>query len=117
MQVQVHTDNHIEGSAKLSNYLTSVVESTLERFADRITRVEVHLSDESSAQKSAGDDKRCRMEARVSGLQPIAVSADAPTVDQAIDGAAEKLEKALSRTLEKLSETKGRTSFAGDQTV
>lgn len=117
MQVQVNTDNHIEGGEKLTRHVTSVVEGTLGRFSDRITRVEVHLTDESSAAKSAGNDKRCAMEARIGGLKPIAVTHDSPTVDQAIDGAVEKLEKAIDRTFDKLNDVKGRTSFGGDQTI
>jgi ribosome-associated translation inhibitor RaiA len=82
---------------------------------DRITRVEVHLTDESGSAKSRGNDMRCVMEARLTGLQPTTVSADGSSVDQALHDAVEKLERALSRMLDRLSDTKGRTSFAGEQ--
>ena len=45
MQIQVNTDSNIEGREKLTAHVRSVVESALNRFSDRITRVEVHLSD------------------------------------------------------------------------
>ncbi|MBE0545141.1 MAG: HPF/RaiA family ribosome-associated protein [Verrucomicrobia bacterium] len=65
---------------------------------DGATRVEVHLSDE-NGEKTGGRDKRCMMEARLEGHQPIAVTDEAETIAQAIDGAADKLKSALDSTL------------------
>jgi hypothetical protein len=42
-----------------------------------------------------GVDKRCSIEAQLSGRQPVAVHADAPDVGAALDGAVEKLTRAL----------------------
>jgi hypothetical protein len=42
MQVQVHTDNHIEGHERLSRWVESVVTDALARFAGRISSVQVH---------------------------------------------------------------------------
>lgn len=103
MQVQVNTDNHIHGSEALSNHVASVVEGTLDRFSSRITRVEVHLKDVNGA-KSGTDDNHCTMEARLTGLQPVAVTHEAANMDQAIDGAAEKLERLIDSTLGKLKD-------------
>jgi ribosome-associated translation inhibitor RaiA len=114
MQIQVNTDNHTQGSDELTQRVEDLVEGALARFGDRITRVEVQLSDQNSGQKSGGADKRCSMEARLTGLQPIVVSADAPSHDQALNSAANKLEKTLQRTLGRLDNPKGRTSFAGE---
>jgi ribosomal subunit interface protein len=114
MQIQVRTDNHIDGSAELTRHVQEVVESALQSFADRVTRVEVHLTDESSSQKNIGNDKRCTMEVRLAGVQPIAINAEASSVVQAIDAAAEKLENTVRRTLDRRDDPKGRTSFAGD---
>lgn len=116
MQIQVHTDNHIHGSDRLTEEVESVLGTVLSRFKDRITRVEVFLADENSTKKSA-EDKRCTMEARLAGMQPIAVSHHGDTISQSIDGAADKLLSTLTRTLDRLGETKGRTSFAGDQSI
>ncbi len=117
MQIQVTTDNHIQGSEKLTRHVEGVVEGALGRFGARITRVEVHLTDESSGAKSAGNDKRCVMEARPASHQPIAVSHQGASLEEALDGAADKLEKTLNRAFERLDDPKGRTSFGGDQTV
>jgi len=68
MQIQVNTDNHIKGRADVVRLVHSCVEGAVGRFADRITRVEVHLSDTNS-HKSGGADKRCVLEARLAGLR------------------------------------------------
>jgi hypothetical protein len=103
MQVQVNTDSTIEGSEGLATHLRGVVETALGRFIDRITRVEVHLSDQNS-DKGGQDDKRCMMEARLEGRQPIAVTHTAATVGEAVDGAAEKLKRSIESTLGSLGD-------------
>lgn len=117
MQIQVQTDNHTAGGVGLTRQVESVVEGALERFGDRIKRVEVHFTDENGTQKSSHSDKRCVMEARLAGLKPITVSAKGSTLRQALDGAAAKLEKTLTRTPKRLDDSKGRTSYAGDDTT
>jgi ribosome-associated translation inhibitor RaiA len=62
--------------------------------------LDVHLSDE-SGHKSGQDDKRCMMHARLAGLQPTAVSHQAATLDQAIDGAVDRLKRSLESALER----------------
>jgi len=52
------------------------------------------LSDLNST-KTGPDDKRCLVEARVAGLQPISASHQAPTLALAIDGAGERMASAL----------------------
>jgi ribosome-associated translation inhibitor RaiA len=101
MNIQVNTDRNIEGSAELTAHVTGIVESELGRFSDRITRVEVHISDENS-DKGGQDDKRCLMEARLEGRQPTAVTHQAATVDEAVDGAAAKLRRSIETTIERM---------------
>ena len=103
MKIQINTDNNIEASDEFIQETQSVVESALERFADRITRVEVHLSDENSSHKG-GSDKRCVMEARLEGMQPVAVTDQADHIEQAVNGAADKLERLLNHELGRLSD-------------
>ena len=114
MQIQVNTDNHTAGSADLTRQVESKLENALSRFGERVTRVEVHLTDENGRQKIGDNDKRCVLEARLAGLQPITVSADGSSPEQALNGAADKLEKTLDRTLGRLEDPKGRTSYSGD---
>jgi ribosome-associated translation inhibitor RaiA len=69
--------------------------------SDHVTRVEVHLTDERGP-KSGKNDKRCMMEARLEGRQPIAVTDEASTLDLAVNGAADKLVRLIEHTLDKL---------------
>lgn len=101
MQIQINTDHNIEGNEALAAQVRGIVKSALSRISEHITRVEVHLSDESS-HKSTQNDKRCMMEARLEGHQPIAVTHQAATLDQAVDGAADKLTKLIESTIERL---------------
>ena len=98
MQIQINTDHNIKGHEALAAQVRGVVESALCHLSDHITRVEVHLSDESS-HKSSQNDKRCMMEARLEGCQPIAITHHATTLDQAVDGAADKLTRVIESTL------------------
>ena len=103
MQVQVRTDKNIDGSQSLIDRVESVVKSALERFGDRITRAEIHLSDVNGADRSGGDDKRCVLEVRLAGRPPVAVSHQAQTVDLAVEGAARKMEHSLTSSLGRLA--------------
>ncbi len=107
MQVQINTDRNIEGHEALAAHIRGTVESALSRISHQITRVEVHLSAESS-HKSSQNDKRCMMEARLEGCQPIAVTHQAATLDQAVDGAADKLSRLIESTLGRLRDQKSR---------
>lgn len=101
MMIQLSTDKHIEGTPGLARHVETTVSSALERFANQITRVEVHLSDESGP-KNGGDDKRCLLEARITGHQPLIASYDAASVHQAIEGAVDRLVRTISTTFAKL---------------
>lgn len=103
MQIQINTDSNIEGREKLATHVKGVVEGALGRFRERITRVEVHLSDE-HGHKGGQDEKRCVMEARIEGRQPIAVTHHATTLSEAVNGAANKLERSIDKTLERALE-------------
>jgi ribosome-associated translation inhibitor RaiA len=99
MQVQVETDNHVEGRDKLVQHVEGVVRDAVDRYEDVVTRVEAHLVDVNGAGKSGPDDLRCLLEARVAGLKNIAVSHQAESLHLAIEGAADKLTKALQSAL------------------
>jgi ribosome-associated translation inhibitor RaiA len=116
MQIQVNTDRHIDGSAELATQVEATLEDALDRFSNRITRLEVHLSDENGTQKSDSRDKRCVLEARLAGMKPIKVSADGPSHEQALNDASKNLVKLLCRTLDRLDNPKGRASYAGEAT-
>ena len=99
MIVQVHTSPDVEGGERLTAEVEALVTSAVGRFADRLSRVQVHLGDQNSSAKGGGNDKRCMMEARIDGASPIAVTELAATIEQALDGAAEKLERSIDSHL------------------
>ena len=45
MQVQVNSDHHITGSPSVAERVDAILEDSIGRFGDRITRVEVYMSD------------------------------------------------------------------------
>lgn len=100
MLIQINTDKNIDGNERMRIYFSGVIESTLDRFNEHITRLEAHLSDENS-EKEGPDDKRCMLEARVKNLQPIAVTHKAETLDKAVIGAADKMKNVLETTISK----------------
>ena len=102
MIIQVNTDSNIAGNKDLAHQVKTVVQNSMERFSSQITRVEVHLSDENSGKKFGTEDKRCLLEARLAGLQPLAVSHQAATMELAVDGAVDKLMRSIDATLGKL---------------
>ena len=112
MQIQVNSDNHIESSIRLEEWVRATIESTLERYEEDLTRVEVYLRDE-NGDKPGPHDLSCRLEARPKGHQPLSVIHKADTLEQAIDGAATKLEHALDHLFGKLQ---GKPRAAGKNT-
>lgn len=101
MHIQMNTDNHVEGYQRVEKYFSSMIETALERFDDKITGLDVHLGDENS-DKFGTDDKRCMIEARLAGIKPVAVVNHADTIDKAVSGAIDKMKKVLDTTYGKL---------------
>jgi ribosome-associated translation inhibitor RaiA len=101
MVIQLHTDHNIEGSERQNAYFTTFIGEALERYRIHITRLEVHLADE-NGNKEGKNDQRCMIEARLEGLQRLAVTNHADTIEQAIQGAMDKLKSSLDTVLGKL---------------
>lgn len=104
MLVQINTDRNIEGTTALAQQAEAVVRNALDRFTDHLTRVEVHLSDVNSDQRVGPGDKRCLLEARLTSRPPIAVSHQASTVEQAMDGATQKMTRSLEKVLGRMAD-------------
>jgi hypothetical protein len=100
MKIQFNTDKNIEGHERLESFFSSELEKELARFDDKVTRIEVHLGDENSA-KGGLNDKRCMIEARPAKMKPIAVTANADSIEKAFFQASEKIKKSLHTTFDK----------------
>jgi hypothetical protein len=107
VQIQINTDHNIAGHEALASYVSGLLENVLNHVSDHITRVEVHLSDENS-NKGGENEKRCMMEARLEGRQPVAVTHQATTVEQAVEGAVHKLSRLIESTLGRLHDQANR---------
>ncbi len=103
MLIQINTDHNIQGGDEQVQRAAAVVRESLKHFSDHITRVEVHLIDQNSDQKTGIDDMHCTLEARLASHQPIVVTNQATTVDEAISGAAEKMKHAVESLLGRLA--------------
>ncbi len=110
MQIQVHTDNIIEGGEALTKWVQSELNTRLARFKDYITRVEAFLS-ETDARKVNGNHKRCVLETRVNGRQPIAVNAEVEKMGEAVNAAIEKLMRAIEADVGRLKDKNGRETI------
>lgn len=108
MQIQVNTDHHIHGGEGLAAYVTGDLASSLSRFDGWLTRVEVHLSEDAGGKP---EDKKCVIEARPGGKQPVAVTHHAATVDDAYTGAAQKLGRVLDSRYDRAHDHKGSDSI------
>ena len=94
MKIQFNTDSNITESKELRASFIALISEGLSRFSDQISRLEVHLSDENSLKKGL-NDKRCLLEARLEGRQPIAVKNQSNNLEQAVTGAVDKLKTSL----------------------
>jgi ribosomal subunit interface protein len=117
MQVQVETDNHIQNREELARYVESVVMDSVDRFGDHLTSVQVHLHDDNGPERKTDDDYRCLMEARLTKLKPVAVNQHAGNLHQAINGAADKLQRSLESLLGKLEDRQRRAVGPGHVNV
>ncbi len=104
MHIQVNTDGNIEGNDTMIAEIETAVRGTLDRFTEKITWVEVHLSDENSNKKGGNDDIRCLLEVSLAGLPRAIASEQAATWEQAVDGAADKVKNALETTFGRIED-------------
>jgi ribosomal subunit interface protein len=103
MTIQVNTDRNIESTENMETYVTEKIESGFTHFAEKITRVEVHITDQ-NAEKGGVDDIQCKIEARVQGLQPVLVESKNDTMHKALSDAINKMQAALRTVFGKMQE-------------
>jgi hypothetical protein len=95
MKIQVNSDKTIAVDADLIRFVDGEVRRDLDRFAIRLTRVEIHLSDVDNY-KRGQTDKRCLIEVRPMGAQPLSASAQAITMASAVSQALGKMQRSLT---------------------
>jgi len=101
MKIQFNTDKNIQGTEVLETIVYDKINHALKHYDEKITRIEVHLSDE-NADKGGSDDIQCKIEARLEGLQPVIVVSKSGTKEKALDSAVDKMKSALSTIMGKM---------------
>jgi ribosome-associated translation inhibitor RaiA len=101
MTIQINTDKTLNGEKRRCDFFSSQISEALERFESQITRIEVHLKDE-SGRKDGFNDISCLLEARIEGRKPIAITNQANTMDIAVTGAIAKIKTSIESILGKI---------------
>ncbi len=105
MRVFVNTGNDVDGGQELTARVRNEVTHALRWFSDRLTRVDVYLTDENS-DKGGSNDRRCVMEAHVAGREPIVATEQQSRFAMAYAQAAEKLQRAVKRDLDRVEDNR-----------
>jgi hypothetical protein len=95
MKIQVNSDKTIAVDASLISSVEGEVQRVLSRFASRLTRVEIHLSDIDNSKRGQAD-KRCLVEVRPTGARPLTASAQATKIAYAVSHALGKMQRSLA---------------------
>lgn len=103
MKIQFNTDNNIEGTEKLETFVSKKIRSGLKHYADYVSRIEVHLSDQ-NADKGGTDDIQCKIEARVEGIQPVIVVSKSGSKEKALIDAIDKMKARLGTIMGKMKD-------------
>lgn len=116
MQIHVRTDNHIHAGTPEREGVAQRIHETLDRFANQITRVDVHFADVNGP-KGGSNDVRCLVEVRVAHRDPIAASHQAGALDEAFGGALDKAFRVIETSLARRHDAKGPQVSAGGAQV
>jgi Sigma 54 modulation protein / S30EA ribosomal protein len=95
MKIQANSDKTIQVDATLTRFVEDEASRLLDRFAKKLTRVEVHLSDINNT-RTGQADKRCLVEARPVGDRPVTADALATTTESAVSEALKKMQRLLT---------------------
>ncbi|MEM9065578.1 MAG: ribosome-associated translation inhibitor RaiA [Planctomycetota bacterium] len=99
MQIEI-SYRDIDKSDAIEARVHESVEKAVGRFSERVTRIEVHLGDH-NAHKKGPDDKRCMIEARPAGADPLVAEAHDEDLYKAIGQASDKIRSVLTRHFER----------------
>ena len=93
MRIQIHAQDP-ELPPEFREFAEERVAETLDYLAEQLTSVEVHMKDVNG--QKHGVDKRCVIEARPRGMDPVAVEHQAAHAKDALIKASDKLKSALT---------------------
>jgi hypothetical protein len=106
VQIQINSDKNVSVDWRVESFVTDEVNSAFMRFADRLTRVEVYLSD-LNGPKFGINDKRCRVVVRPEGRRPLTTSNTTSTIKAAVKGALTKMQSSLDTHFGRMGQPRG----------
>lgn len=106
MLIQLNTNEGVNGGQGMSRRVEAEITGALEHFEGQVSRVEVYLKD-ANADKHGDKDKICVIEARPNGRGAITTTHEADNIDDALTGAAIKMQHRLSHELGRAHHHKG----------
>jgi hypothetical protein len=101
MMIQINTGKNLSVNNDYEQKINEAITKELKRFDERITRVEVHFSDENSS-KEGLNDKKCLLEVRLKGMEPIVVTDFSNSYDLSLSGALVKMKSVLNSKIGKI---------------
>jgi len=101
MKILINTDNNISGTEEMREPLKAAIANEFDRFSDHLTRIEVKLSD-GNGDKNSDNDKRCVLEVRSRGMQPLVVTSHGDSVKNTLDEAIDKMKTCLDTVMGRL---------------
>ena len=99
MQISVNSTN-LDISEKLNLELNQRIKSTFSRINERIAKVTISLKDINGPK--GGNDKECKVQLTVPGLQPVVVASRKDKVGKAISASLRTANQTLIRKLKKI---------------
>ena len=100
MLIQVNYGD-MQRSETLEQAVVEKIRTALGQLTDRLTRVEVHLRDDSSTSKQTPMDKRCMMEARPRGMRPLAIEESGDDLYRVVTQASRKLARNVRKAFDR----------------
>ena len=100
MKILVNSDSSIAMDARLAKHIVGEASELLDRFSDRLTRVEIHVSDIDRG-KTGKVDKRCLVEVRPTRMKALVASAQTKDVETSVNQAMRKMVRVLNTSLGK----------------
>jgi ribosome-associated translation inhibitor RaiA len=100
MLIQLNSAQGVSMSPALEEHINKQLQSVDRRFGERLTRIEVYLTDVNGPK--GGLNKQCKLEARPRGGDPVMAELLHEDAYDAVSGAVKRLESVLSNHFGKL---------------
>jgi len=101
MDFQFNTGNKVDGHARMDAHFETRFRERLDRFAPRLSRIEVHVRDTDGTRREGPDGIEAVIEARPYNGDPLTASDRAATPEEAVGSALQKLVARLDATFGK----------------